>query len=132
MARLEKTFRVNQPVLQVCAQAVEQLVAELLLNASAGIQQCITLLVLVWRGRRRVGKHDAWHKRMNDFAPDAIARQVPELNKLLELREALVALKGPLGNVPAFRKQLQTLLADDKARIALAKELNLVLDKPAA
>ncbi|MNR55024.1 hypothetical protein D3C85_1753200 [compost metagenome] len=57
---------------------------------------------------------------------------MPELNKLLELREALVALKGPLGNVPAFRKQLQTLLADDKARVALAKELNLVLDKPAA
>ncbi|WP_084624208.1 type VI secretion system contractile sheath small subunit [Oceanospirillum beijerinckii] len=38
-------------------------------------------------------------KSLSDFAPDSIAQQVPELKKLIELREALQALKGPLGGV---------------------------------
>ena len=69
-------------------------------------------------------------KTINDFDPDAVARQVPELNKLLELRQALVALKGPMGNVPAFRKQLQHLLSDEQTRARLISELNLALDAP--
>ncbi|MBK4998177.1 type VI secretion system contractile sheath small subunit [Pseudomonas sp. S31] len=68
---------------------------------------------------------------IKDFGPDHIARQVPELNKLLALREALVALKGPLGNVPAFRKQLQRLLADEQARKQLAQELEMIFEAPA-
>lgn len=62
---------------------------------------------------------------LKDFEPENVVRQVPELNKLLELREALNALKGPLGNVPAFRKRIQDLLADDASREQLLKELNL-------
>lgn len=69
-------------------------------------------------------------RSIRDFGPDQIARQVPQMNKLLELREALVALKGPLGNVPAFRKQLQHLLNDEQARKQLAQELELVLEAP--
>ncbi|NVZ67491.1 type VI secretion system contractile sheath small subunit, partial [Pseudomonas gingeri] len=69
-------------------------------------------------------------RSINDFGPDEVARKVPELNTLLELREALIALKGPMGNVPAFRKHLQSLLTDETARHKLASELNLPLDAP--
>ena len=59
---------------------------------------------------------------LKDFSPEKIAEQVPELRKLLQLREALTALKGPLGNIPAFRRRLQTVLGDDSARQQLMDE----------
>ena len=65
-------------------------------------------------------------KSLGDFSPDSVARQVPEMKKLLELREALVALKGPLGNLPSFRAQIQALLNDEKAREQLLEELSIV------
>ncbi len=60
-----------------------------------------------------------------DFDPDAIVRSVPELAKLMELREALKALKGPLANVPEFRKKVQELIKDPGAREKLLKELGI-------
>ena len=35
-------------------------------------------------------------KKLSDFTPEGVANQVPEMRKLLELRSALNALKGPL------------------------------------
>ena len=64
-------------------------------------------------------------KNLKDFEPENIVKQVPELNQLLEMRDALTALKGPLGNVPAFRKMLQEALTDDEARKKLLDELDL-------
>jgi type VI secretion system protein ImpB len=60
---------------------------------------------------------------LKDFAPESVAEQVPELNKLLELRKALQALKGPLGNLPAFRKKLQSLLKTEEDVDRVLKEL---------
>ena len=62
---------------------------------------------------------------LKDFDPDRIIQQVPELQKLMELREALKALKSPLSNVPEFRKKVQELVKDDGAREKLLKELGI-------
>lgn len=64
-------------------------------------------------------------RRLGDFGPEAVAEQVPELKKLLELRGALTALKGPLGNAPAFKRKIQTLLNDQGSREKLIKELGI-------
>lgn len=64
---------------------------------------------------------------LSDFEPDSIARKVPELNNLLELRDALVALKGPLGSLPKFRQKLKDLLKDQHSRETLEKEINELL-----
>jgi type VI secretion system protein ImpB len=60
-----------------------------------------------------------------DFEPDAIVEKVPELKSILELRDALKALKGPLGNIPDFRKKLQELVNDEGIRAKLLGELGL-------
>lgn len=62
---------------------------------------------------------------IKDFDPEAIARKTPELNKLMELREALQALKGPMSNRPEFRKKIQEIVKDEAAKEKLLKELNL-------
>ena len=64
-------------------------------------------------------------KSINDLGPDSIAKQVPELNDMLEMRKALLALKGPLGNGPAFRKTIQKILNDDETRSVIMQELGI-------
>lgn len=65
---------------------------------------------------------------MQDFSPDNIAKQVPEINKLLELRKALVALKGPMGNIPDFRKAVLEALKDEKTKEKLLIEIKNTQD----
>lgn len=55
---------------------------------------------------------DISFESLKDFNPDRVAEKVPELKKLLDIRNALAALKGPLGNMRQFRKQLEETLQD--------------------
>ncbi|WP_276953384.1 type VI secretion system contractile sheath small subunit [Helicobacter rodentium] len=60
---------------------------------------------------------------IKDFSPDNIAQQIPELKKLLQLREALMALKGPMGNIPNFRKAVLEALKNKDTREKLLLEI---------
>ena len=62
---------------------------------------------------------------LKDFDPDAIVEKVPELKKLVDLRNALKAVKGPLGNIPEFKKKLNGLVSDPGAKERILKELGI-------
>jgi type VI secretion system protein ImpB len=62
---------------------------------------------------------------LKDFEPEGIVNQVEPLQQLLQLRAALQALKGPMGNIPAFRKKIQALVGDAASRERLLQELGL-------
>ncbi len=64
-------------------------------------------------------------RKLSDFRPEAIVAQVPQLARLLELRRALVALKGPIANRPRFAREIERILADPEARARLGRELAL-------
>ena len=78
---------------------------------------------------RLTGKDDqelALELRLNslkDFTPGEIAKQVPELAKLLELRDALGSLKRPLNEEAVFRKKIEDYLKDPEQRDKLMKQL---------
>lgn len=64
-------------------------------------------------------------KSLKDFTPDRLVETVPELKQIIELRNALKALKGPLGNVPKMRRTIQNMLADESQRSQLVKEVGV-------
>ena len=69
---------------------------------------------------------------LKDFEPEQVVNRVPELRRLMALRSALLALKGPLGNVPAFRKSVQSILDDKDLRQKLLDELGIGADEESA
>ena len=66
---------------------------------------------------------------MKDFSPESIVENVSEMKKLMELRQSLISLKGPLGNVPAFRKAIESAISDEAEREKLLGELSLEKQK---
>ena len=62
---------------------------------------------------------------MKDFTPENIVDQVDEMKKLKELRNALMSLKGPLGNIPAFRKAISEAVNNPEEAKKLLEELGI-------
>lgn len=61
---------------------------------------------------------------LRDFGPESVLEQVPELMRLLQLREALRALKGPLANLPDFGRKIHELVTDNEMRAKLLAEIS--------
>jgi type VI secretion system protein ImpB len=60
---------------------------------------------------------------MDDFSPDAVARQVKPLKELLDLRTKLADLRGTLQGNDKLEEILQTTLGDDASMGKLKAEL---------
>ncbi len=64
---------------------------------------------------------------MKAFNPDQVARQIPELSKLLAARNLLQDLRNRLISMGDFRRQLETIVKDEALREKLLSELDQVV-----
>lgn len=62
-------------------------------------------------------------RRVSDFSPDAVVKQVPRLAQEIEVRSALVAIRGPMSGERKFRDKLAEVLTDPGSRERLLREL---------
>ena len=63
---------------------------------------------------------------LKDFLPENIAKQVPELRMLLEVRQLLQDLKGKVVNNTQFRRELERVLHDKDQMKALKEHLDQI------
>lgn len=62
---------------------------------------------------------------LKDMEPDSLMKSIPELRRVYELRESLLALKGPLGNNPQMRRAIMAMIKDKDQRGRLIQEIGL-------
>jgi type VI secretion system protein ImpB len=70
-------------------------------------------------------KVDLNFRSLDDFSPDAVAKQVPVLNKLLELRGELANLRANLQTNEKLDEVLQATLGDADKMAKLRSELGI-------
>lgn len=71
-------------------------------------------------------------KSMDDFEPAAMARQVPALKELLDIRQQLNELLGKMEGNDKLEELLTEVLSNTEAAASLAEELGIAADEPAA
>lgn len=64
---------------------------------------------------------------LDDFEPEQVAQQVPELSRLLAARNLLKDLRNRLISMREFREQLEEVITDEEARQELLGELKNVV-----
>lgn len=64
---------------------------------------------------------------INDFRPDRVAQQIPELHSLMAMRNLLKDLKSNLLDNTKFRKELESIVADQPQLEGLRKQLESLL-----
>lgn len=69
-------------------------------------------------------------QKLKDLEPDSVARQVPALQELIRVRQALLSLKGPLADRPAAAKQLlQSVKTNAISDAAMRSRIRVLLDQ---
>lgn len=71
-------------------------------------------------------------KDMSSFSPEEVARQVPELNRLMAMRNLLQDLRNRVVSTAQFRKQLESIVKDKSAIEKLAGELDQFVSRSEA
>ena len=66
---------------------------------------------------------------MNDFTPEQVSRQIPQLKAMLSMRNLLRDLKANLLDNQAFRKELEKILLDPALSAELRAELSALAPK---
>lgn len=64
---------------------------------------------------------------LDSFRPEQVARQVPELSRLLAARNLLQDLRNRMISMGEFRKKLEQVIADESMREELLGELDQVI-----
>ncbi len=66
---------------------------------------------------------------MKSFDPEEVAKQVPQLNRMLAMRNLLQDLRNRVVSANDFRKQLEKIVKDEGALEKLAAELDQFVHK---
>lgn len=74
-------------------------------------------------------KVDLKFKDMNSFRPEEVARQIPEINRLLAMRNLLQDLRNRVVSTSQFRKELERIVKDKDALAKLSGELDRLVRK---
>ena len=70
-------------------------------------------------------------RSMNDFSPEQVSRQIPQLKAMLSMRNLLRDLKANLLDNQTFRKELEKILLDPALSQELRTELSALVPQQA-